>query len=98
MIEKIKRQSNAWLLSGIAVIFVLGILGYEWNRLNSNILLLLGIIGISGVIVWWFWTMFIMRQLIKHRVEEEIALREIIERIKELQVELKKSLPRKRKK
>jgi hypothetical protein len=39
-----------------------------------------------------------MRQLIKHRVEEEIALREIIERIKELQVELKKSLTRKRKK
>lgn len=98
MIEKIKRQSNAWLLLGVAVVFILGSLGYEWNRLNPNVLLILGVVGISGAVIWWVWTMFIIRQMIDHRIKEEIALREIIDRIKDLQTELKKSLPNKRKK
>lgn len=98
MIDKIKKQSNAWLLSGFVVVLVLSILGFEWDNLNPQSLVLLGIIGIGGAIIWWFWTMYILHQLIQYRVKEEIALQEIVERIKELQVELKKSLVKKRRK
>lgn len=98
MIEKIRKQSNTWLLLGITVVFILVVLAYEWNNLDSNILLILGVVGITGAVIWWFWTMFIMLKLIKQRSDEELALKEIIERIKELQFELKKSLPKKRKK
>ena len=98
MIDKIKKQSNAWLLLGFVVVFVLSILGFEWDNLNPQSLVLLGVIGIGGAIIWWFWTMYILHQLIQYRVKEEIALQEIVERIKELQVELKKSLVKKRRK
>lgn len=93
---KLFHQHRRWwlVLSSFVVFVVLGII-FEWEELQSSIVVLWIVVslGLTVSVVWWYWSMRLIRELIDYRVEESEILSDIYNTIKEIKEEVK-NLPK----
>ena len=101
MIEILKKQAEdltlidgyrkAWLfLSSFVVATIVGII-FGWNYIVGQ--KLAWVASSSGLLismVWWYWTMRLIRYLIHYKITESHILEEIIVEIKEIKQEIVK--------
>lgn len=85
------NQRKAWLvLSAFVILAVLGII-FEWHKIESSVWLwTLGTSGIVVSVVWWYWTMRLIRGLLEFKIEEANLLSDIITDLKEIKQNLSK--------
>jgi hypothetical protein len=85
-------QSQVWILLSIGVIATIISIIYNWKSLQGTEMLRnLGIVGISGAVVWWYWTMYTIQRLLKQRLAEHQSLVDLVDQIKFIKDEIKKS-------
>jgi len=91
-LNKINKQRICWLrVSGLVVAFSLLIL-FKWNYLmTSNLIWAAAAFGIVITVVWWYWTMVIIRKLLAFKTSEAEILTEIISEIREIKQEVTKT-------
>jgi hypothetical protein len=85
------NQRRAWLvLSAFVSAIVLKIV-YDWNKIEEHHLVWICVsLGLTVSIIWWYWTMRIIKELIQQRKEESEILYDIIVHIRDVQNEVKK--------
>ena len=100
-ISKLKQQAKdltlidgyrkAWLaLSSLVVATVLGII-FGWNYIvGQKLAWVASSCGLLISMVWWYWTMRLIRYLIHYKITESHILEEIIVEIKEIKQEIVK--------
>jgi hypothetical protein len=78
-LNKFDKQRKLWLMaSAFVVIAVLGII-FDWNQIRENRLIwVASSTGLTITVIWWYWTMKLLRELIAHRRAESQLLREIV--------------------
>jgi hypothetical protein len=96
-IKKLKNldiERKGWLMvSGFIIISILGII-FDWNTVIL-FKLQYALIGAGLIIsvVWWFWTMRLIRLLINHRIAEAETLKEILIDIKSIRQDINADQP-----
>lgn len=88
-LKKFDRQRKNWLrLSAFVVIAVLGIL-WDWEVIKQyRLAWWFGAAGLVISVLWWYWTMIVIRLLIEHRRDETEILYEIVRDIKEIKKDI----------
>lgn len=84
------NQRKAWLVLSAFVVSAVAFIIVDRNQINLKMMWLLASGGCLTSVVWWYWTMRIIRQLIDHRKEESKILHEVIVAIKEIKEDVKK--------
>lgn len=97
-LQTIENQRNTWIKLGVIFVIYLVLLAVEWYAeaiLTAGVWILAGIIIALTTIVWWVWTMFLIKSLLNTKLEEIQLLTAVIEDIKTVKndvAELKKKL------
>lgn len=89
------NQRRWWLiLSCLVVLTVSGII-FDWNHIYDSNKLLWTVVslGLTVSVVWWYWSMKLVRTLIDYRLLESEILRDIAKSINEITQEVK-NLPK----
>lgn len=78
----IDNERKGWLvLSGFVAASILGII-FGWNMVLQNHLIWLVVAGgLTISVVWWYWTMKLIRQMIEFKREESEVLLDIVKEI-----------------
>jgi ABC-type bacteriocin/lantibiotic exporter with double-glycine peptidase domain len=94
----IDSQRKGWLvLSAVVAAGLLGII-FGWNAVQQYHLVWLVVGG--GLIIsmiWWFWTMRLINHLIHYKVTESEILNDIVEDIRAIKDEVRKTIAGSRK-
>lgn len=97
-LEKIKAdliqvdvERKFWLLvSGFVVAVIISLI-WQWSHIRQNHLELAFIsAGLTLGVVWWYWTMRLIRLTIYHRHLEIEVLKDVVTEIKEIKTEVSK--------
>lgn len=96
-IKKLKNldiERKGWLMvSGFIMISILGII-FDWKTvILFKLQYILVCAGLIISVVWWFWTMRLIRLLIDHRMAEAETLKEILIDIKSIRKEINTEEP-----
>lgn len=93
-LNNLNKERIFWLrISAFVCISVLVII-LNWNYfIENNLIWLFASLGLITTIIWWYWTMSIIRKLIGFkRIETEI-MSELIVDLKDLKHNIKKNFP-----
>lgn len=84
-LKKIKKQFQYWIIFG-AIFTLFAIASFLKLIMIYSIPLAWKIagVGISISIVWWYWIMHVIHQLIKTRNDGEHTIEELLEQIRKL--------------
>lgn len=93
-IELYERQRKIWMVFSIFFVAFLLSIAFEWRLLLSTnryeiLALVLGILVTTGVI-WWYWTMAIVKNLLTERKAELELLLDITNDIKTIKTDILK--------
>jgi ABC-type bacteriocin/lantibiotic exporter with double-glycine peptidase domain len=96
-IEKLQnfdRERKSWLvLSAFVSIGAIGVI-LGWNAVQTNHLIwVVSSLGLVIAVIWWYWTMRLIRHLIEHKIVESSILQELVEDIRHIKEEVK-NLPK----
>ena len=96
-IEKLQnfdRERKSWLvLSAFVSIGAIGVI-FGWNAVQTNHLIwVVSSLGLVIAVIWWYWTMRLIRHLIEHKIVESTILQELVEDIRHIKEEVK-NLPK----
>jgi membrane protein YdbS with pleckstrin-like domain len=92
-LKTFNKQRKGWLvLSALVVVAVCDII-FNWSFVTGNYMIwTFTSCGFIVAVVWWYWTMRLIRQLIDHRVEEAEILHDIVLDLKEIKKEVKETM------
>lgn len=84
-LSQIDRQRVIWLrISGFIAVAILSII-VSWDSIYQNHLSVLVVsLGLIISVIWWYWTMIIIRKLVTARVEENKLLTQLAQDFEEL--------------
>ena len=82
-LHQIDNQRKGWLvLSAFVSAAVLGIIfGWNWVR-EYHLIWIIVSAGLTVSVVWWYWTMRLIRHLIQYKVTESEILHDIVQDIR----------------
>lgn len=87
------KQRKAWLALSAFVVIAVGDIIFNWSAVTTNYLVwVLVSCGLLVAVVWWYWTMRLIKQLINHRIEEAEILHDIVSDIKDIKKEVKETM------
>ena len=87
---KLNQQRRWWLILSLTVVGFVGYIIVDSTRLASlNLLWMFGSMGMTAAIVWWYWTMLMVRITICHQYAMIRILNEIINDIGVIKVDVK---------
>ncbi len=91
-LETLNKQRIIWLrLSGFVVIAILAII-FDWHYVqDTKWEFLVFSSGMILSVLWWYWTMIILRHLIEQKKAESAVIIDIVEDIREIKESVKKS-------
>jgi cell shape-determining protein MreC len=94
-LKAIDKYRKLWLLLSSMVVSVILFVIFSWNDENSQGLIwVFSTLGILLSVVWWYWTMRMIRVLVIHRLTELQILKDLYHDIKILKSEIQKKLPK----
>jgi K+/H+ antiporter YhaU regulatory subunit KhtT len=78
-LAKLERQRILWLrLSAFVAAVVLAVV-LQWNTIHgSKLQWIITSAGLTISVVWWYWTMSVIRQIITFRINEAKVLANIV--------------------
>jgi hypothetical protein len=93
-LKKFDQERKSWLvLSAFVAVGILGII-FGWNAVQTNHLIwVVSSLGLIIAVIWWYWTMRLIRHLIEHKIFEAVILQDIVEDIRHIKDEVK-NLPK----
>ena len=84
------KQRKLWLVLSSFVIIAVSDIIFNWSSVTSSYLIwVFASVGLLVAVVWWYWTMRLLKQLINHRIEESEILHDIFLDIKDIKKEVK---------
>jgi ABC-type long-subunit fatty acid transport system fused permease/ATPase subunit len=85
-IKAIDKQRRYWLMLSIFVVTMVTYIVIDWNQISNNQWQLwpIGLMALITTIVWWYWTMRVIRTLLNHRQEEVEILQDLVLDIKDI--------------
>ncbi len=90
-LKQFKTQSICWTRASILVSTLVIAIGVSWNWIVSHHLIwTVATLGLIVAVLWWYWTMNIIKTVIKYREEETNLLTELILDIREMKESLRK--------
>lgn len=92
-LKKIDSQRKSWLILSAFVTAMISVIILHWTEVtNTRLLWVIASCGLLVAMVWWYWTMRLIRQLIDHRIEESKILQDIVLDIKDIKKEVKETM------
>lgn len=94
-LKNLSNQRRHWMfLSCLVVIVVISII-FKWEYLHQSHLLLWTVVslGLTVSMVWWYWSMRLIKQLLDYRILESRILFDIYLTIGEIKKDVK-NLPK----
>lgn len=84
-LNKLNKERIFWLRISVFVVLMSVLTVLNWDYvISTNIIWILVSIGITITIVWWYWTMRIIRKLISFKTSEVELLNDLINDIRSL--------------
>jgi hypothetical protein len=89
-LQKFDQERKSWLvLSAFVAVGILGII-FGWNAVQTNHLIwVVSSLGLIIAVIWWYWTMRLIRHLIEHKIFEAVILQDIVKDIRHIKDEVK---------
>jgi hypothetical protein len=91
-LKRIEIQRRWWLMLSAVVTSTIGYIIFEWQTVHD---LKLGwaIVSLSLIlaVVWWYWTMRVIRCFINFRKEETEILMDIVREVREIKDQVRKT-------
>jgi uncharacterized protein (DUF2062 family) len=89
-LHQFDTERRGWLaLSGFVVTAVLGVI-FGWNLVVQNHLIWLVVAaGLTVSVIWWYWTMKLVRHLLHSKEDEYVILSEIVKEIRQVKEDVK---------
>lgn len=89
-LEKLERHRIIWLrISGFVTLVVMLVIA-KWDAVTSSKLQwVLTSAGITITVVWWYWTMIVIRQILHSRLDEAHVLAEIANEVQDIKHAIK---------
>lgn len=90
-LNQIDQQRIIWLrISGFIAVAILSII-FSWDTIYRNHLSVLVVsLGLIISVIWWYWTMIIIRKLVTARVEENKLLSQLAQDFNDLKIEIQR--------
>ena len=93
-LKAFNSQRKAWLVLSAFVVLAIGKIVFNETTLeNHHYVWAMVSFGLTISVVWWYWTMRLIRQLIDHRQQESEILVDIVESIRDIKEDVK-NLPK----
>jgi uncharacterized membrane protein len=98
-LEKIKKdltrfnkERKFWLLVSGFITAAAVAISLEWNEIltSHTTIWLVVSVGLIISVIWWYWTMKIVKTILQHRYQEVEILHDLIVDIKEIKTEVSK--------
>lgn len=91
-LKKIDSHRKVWMfLSAFVVATVIGII-FRWDYvMQSKFVWLVSSLGLTISMVWWYWTMRLVRYIVHYKSTEAIILQELIDEIRFIKTEVMKN-------
>ena len=91
-LERIEVQRRWWLFLSAAVTVAVGYIIFEWHIVRDlNLTWLVTALALLVSVLWWYWTMRVIRHFIDFRKDETEILIEIVHEVREIKDEVKKT-------
>lgn len=89
-LHRINDQRKGWLiLSVVVTTIVVGII-LDWTIIHSNNVIWATVgLGFLVSMIWWYWTMRLIHNLITFKIIESKILDELIQEIRQIKTEVK---------
>ncbi len=89
-LNKLNKERIFWLkLSAFVVLVILLAVLNITYIINSDLIFLLGGFGLIVAVIWWCWTMSIIRKLIEFKTIEANIMNDIISDVREIKQNIK---------
>ena len=86
-------QRRGWLILSCFIAGVSAGIIFSWDRIVSDHLVWLTVsLGIMLSIIWWYWSMRLIRFVLQYKTEESIVLLEIVEEIRDIKKTIQRDL------
>ena len=84
-LKQFEGQRKGWLvLSAFIAAIVAGII-FDWDSLvNNHAMWVVASLGLLLSMVWWYWSMRLIRFVLQYKIEETIILNDIITEIRDI--------------
>ena len=92
LLKHLDYERRRWLLVSVFVVAaVLGVI-YDWNQVvESKLAWVMVSGGLTLTVVWWYWTMRVVRHLIEAKQDEYYLLSDIVQSIRVIKVDIKET-------
>lgn len=95
-LNDLNRERIFWLKLSAFMVILAMLTIFNWNYLiNTDLIFLVVSVGIIITIIWWFWTMSIIRKLIGFKTVETEILNDIINNIQDIKENVRNNLNQK---
>lgn len=92
LLQSLNRERIFWLRISAFVVFSFFLVVFNWTEiLESDLLWIIVGAGVFICILWWYWTMSIIRKLISFKTLETEIMSELITDIKAVRTDIKNS-------
>jgi amino acid permease len=92
-LNSLNKERIFWLRISLFVVVLSVITIFNWNYLiKTDLIFLVVSIGIIITIIWWYWTMSIIRKLIGFKTVETEIMNDLILDIRDIKQDIRKNL------
>lgn len=92
LLQSLNRERIFWLRISGFVVFSFFLIVFNWTKIvNSDLVWIIVGSGVFICILWWYWTMSIIRKLISFKTLETEIMSELITDIKAVRTDIKNS-------
>jgi hypothetical protein len=92
-LHSLNKERVFWLKISIFIVLTLLLTIFNWEYLaDTNIVYILTSLGLTISIIWWFWTMMIIRKLITFKIAETELLKDIVDNVQYVREKLQKNI------
>lgn len=93
-LKTLEVHHKAWMIFSMVIVLIIGLLVFDLNELRqAGLLWPISVFGILISVAWWYWSMRLIKILMRHRKEETEVLIDIFETIKDMKEDLRKNIP-----
>jgi membrane protein YdbS with pleckstrin-like domain len=92
-LHSLNKERVFWLKISIFIVLISLLTIFNWEYLaDTNIVYILTSLGIIISIIWWYWTMMIIRKLITFKIAETELLKDIVDNVQYVREKLQKNI------
>jgi hypothetical protein len=92
-LHNLNKERLFWLKISIFIVLISLLSIFNWEYLvETNIVYILVSLGIIISIIWWYWTMMIIRKLITFKIVETELLNDIVNDVRYVREKLHKNI------